>query len=302
MKRFLASLLCTFLLAACAVGQIVGTTSYSGGPTGFHGSMTIGAPFSPGPAITDAPYYAEEVDEHVQTLADGTHIRSSQPGVKTYRDSMGRTRTERQLFHQMGISENSSDEPIVIEINDPVAHVKYMFDLDEPVAHRQKLPLDEPRVAPTNGQTIQRTLGISSGATASAFKGPAPEAAKCLDKKPTAKPSAASEKPIPQTSREDLGTQIIEGVSAEGRRIATEWPVGSMGNDRPFITTSETWRSPDLNEIILSKSDDPRNGEHTHKLVNISRGEPDPSLFEPPPGYTIKDEKGGFTINWGATR
>jgi hypothetical protein len=266
--------------------------------------MTIGAPPSwGGHAITGAPYYAEEVDDHVQTLADGTHISISQPGVKTYRDSMGRTRTERHPFtHQMEPSENTSNEPTVIEINDPVAHVKYVFSLDEPVAHRQKLPTDEPRVASPKAPTIQSTLGVSSGATASVFKGPAPDAAKCLDKKPTAKPRAASEKPAPQTSTEDLGTQIIEGVSAEGRRTTTEWPVGSMGNDRPIITTYENWRSPDLQEIILSKSDDPRNGEHTHKLVNVSRSEPDPSLFEPPPGYTIKDEKGQFTINWGSTR
>jgi len=97
---------------------------------------------------------------------------------------------------------------------------------------------------------------------------------------------------------EDLGTQIIEGIPAEGKRHTTTYPVGFMGNDRPITNTSESWTSPDLKEVILSKSNDPRSGEHTHKLVNISRNEPDPSLFEPPPGYTVKNETGEFTINW----
>jgi hypothetical protein len=101
---------------------------------------------------------------------------------------------------------------------------------------------------------------------------------------------------------EDLGTQIIEGVTAEGKRHTTTWPVDSFGNDRPIITTSESWTSPDLKEVILSKSDDPRSGEHTHKLFTIDRSEPDPSLFEPPPGYAVKNERGEFTISWNTAR
>jgi hypothetical protein len=50
----------------------------------------------------------------------------------------------------------------------------------------------------------------------------------------------------------------------------------------------------------LSKSDDPRRGEHTRKLVNMNRTEPDASLFEVPPGYTVKDEKKEFSINWNS--
>jgi hypothetical protein len=45
---------------------------------------------------------------------------------------------------------------------------------------------------------------------------------------------------------------------------------------------------------------DPRSGEQTQKLINISRSEPDASLFQPPPDYTIVDEKADFTIQWGS--
>ena len=74
--------------------------------------------------------------------------------------------------------------------------------------------------------------------------------------------------------------------------------VTATGNDRPITNVSETWISPDLKEVVLRKSDDPRSGELTHKLININRSEPDPSLFEPPPGYTVKDEKREFNLNW----
>jgi hypothetical protein len=75
-----------------------------------------------------------------------------------------------------------------------------------------------------------------------------------------------------------------------------------MGNDRPIVSTFETWASPELKEIILRKSDDPRSGKQKYKLVDINRSEPDPSLFEPPPSCTAKDETGEFKIDWVAPR
>ncbi len=74
------------------------------------------------------------------------------------------------------------------------------------------------------------------------------------------------------------------------------WPVGSQGNDRPLVGTTEIWTAPDLRITVLSKNDDPRNGESITKLINISRAEPDPSLFQPPPDYSVVDEEGEFTI------
>jgi hypothetical protein len=40
----------------------------------------------------------------------------------------------------------------------------------------------------------------------------------------------------------------------------------------------------------MTRHSDPRFGETTYKLTNISRLEPDHSLFEPPAGYTMKEE------------
>jgi hypothetical protein len=40
----------------------------------------------------------------------------------------------------------------------------------------------------------------------------------------------------------------------------------------------------------MTRHSDPRLGETTYKLTNISRTEPDHSLFELPAGYTLKEE------------
>ena len=68
------------------------------------------------------------------------------------------------------------------------------------------------------------------------------------------------------------------------------YPVGSVGNDREIATTYEVWMSPEMGVAILSKNNDSRNGARTQKLSNISRDEPDPSLFQPPTGYEVVDE------------
>jgi hypothetical protein len=238
--------------------------------------MHFHAPGYRGSVISGAPYSAERVNEHVQTLADGTRIAETYPATKIYRDSMGRTREDRPVLR--GPIERHVDapkSPIVVEINDPVARLRYIFIEDEPVVHREELP-DGPQRTP-GGAHVGGSM---------------------TDMVSVAGRHGADDSTRPHTTSEDLGTENIEGIQVEGHRLTTTWPVGAEGNDRPVTHTQETWRSPELKVVILSKSDDPRFGEQTNKLVNLSRSEPDASLFEPPAGYTVKDETGEFTIDW----
>ena len=59
-------------------------------------------PYVPGlmgmPSIKGQPYSAEQESEHFQTLTDGTRIHQKRMVARTYRDSEGRTRTERMPF------------------------------------------------------------------------------------------------------------------------------------------------------------------------------------------------------------
>ncbi len=101
--------------------------------------------------------------------------------------------------------------------------------------------------------------------------------------------TAGVTRPHPETTRETLGTQTIEGVIAQGTRWTMTYPAGSMGNDGPITVVSEDWFSAELKVSVLSKSSDPRSGESTMKLTNLSQAEPDASLFQVPGDYTIED-------------
>jgi len=74
--------------------------------------------------------------------------------------------------------------------------------------------------------------------------------------------------------------------------MTTTYPVGLLGNDKPVMTVTETWTSGEIGMAVLTRTSDPRSGESTMKLVNISRAEPDPSLFQPPAGYQVLDQSG----------
>jgi hypothetical protein len=154
MKRFLA-LVSGTLLCFCSsfvLGQTVLSSSVSSGPGGTHGTMRFPRAYGLGAPITGAPFSAEEVNEDLQTLADGTNIRRAGPGSKIYRDSMGRTRTESKGFRGViALHSDIAERPTIVEIDDPVAHVRYIFDLEEAVAHRQKVPVGNSRPGPHFG-------------------------------------------------------------------------------------------------------------------------------------------------------
>jgi hypothetical protein len=94
-----------------------------------------------------------------------------------------------------------------------------------------------------------------------------------------------------QRKEESLGTQSIEGVTAEGMRLTLTIPAGEIGNTLPIELVNEAWYSPELQLVVMSKHRDPRSGEMTYRLTNLSRSEPDRSLFEVPADYTVREGK-----------
>jgi len=90
---------------------------------------------------------------------------------------------------------------------------------------------------------------------------------------------------LKDVKHEDLGTQVIEGVSCQGRREIVTIPAGAIGNDRPLQISSENWYSPELHTLVLRKHSDPRFGETVYRLTEVKLGEPDSSLFQVPSDY-----------------
>ncbi|RZA35656.1 MAG: hypothetical protein EOP92_09460, partial [Lysobacteraceae bacterium] len=80
--------------------------------------------------VKNAPYSAEMVSEHTQTLGDGNQIVRKTSSM-SYRDSAGRTRTEVR---------NESGELVTVTIHDPVEGVRYVLRPQDKTAIKIKTP------------------------------------------------------------------------------------------------------------------------------------------------------------------
>jgi hypothetical protein len=96
--------------------------------------------------------------------------------------------------------------------------------------------------------------------------------------------------PHQEMKTEKLGLISINGVLAEGTRTTRTVPAGQEGNDLPLAFVNERWRSKELGIDVKVIDDNPRLGKTTWELQDISLGEPDASLFEPPPGYKVEEQ------------
>jgi hypothetical protein len=95
---------------------------------------------------------------------------------------------------------------------------------------------------------------------------------------------------------EELPAVAIEGVAARGARTTSTIPAGKIGNERDIVVIDESWYSPELKMNVMTRHSDPRGAETIMRLTNINRGEPDPSLFQVPAGFTITDQAAGVRI------
>lgn len=144
-----------------------------------------------------------------------------------------------------------------ISVNDPVAGVRRMIDPQKQTVVEQALP--------------------SSG-------GPARGARQQQNHTGTSDPNLLSE---------NLGTQMVNGITANGTRLTRTIPAGAIGNANPIQIVQETWTSPDLQEVVLVKTTDPRRGVTVRQMTNINRQEPDAALFQAPAGYQIRQQPAG---------
>lgn len=205
-----------------------------------------------GPVVKGAPYSATMTTQSTQTLADGTHI-NNKSSFTIFRDSDGRIRRV------------SAD---AVWIFDPVAGVSYFLNDKKQTATKsalgflgaaQRAKVEALAHESRGSVMIQRTPGLPGS-------------------------DAKSD------SKESLGTKLFDGVPADGTLTTIVIPEGTIGNDKPVKITEERWYSSELQVIVMSRRNDPRAGETLFQLTNIQRNEPDPSLFQVPAGYTLREE------------
>ena len=225
-----------------------------GGPGGMGMGMGLGM----GRTVTGAPYSAQEITEESQTLANGNVI-ARKVQVNVYRDSSGRVRTERTVpaghpgAGQTATAAQTATRTIV-SIHDPVAGVSSELDATAKTAHQMTMPTRGGNGGFPGGRPGRGANGASSD---------------------------------PNVVTESLAMQTGNGVQATGTRTTRTIPAGQIGNAQPIQIVTETWQSPDLKVPVMVKRIDPRSGTTVTQLTNVTRSEPDPSLFQIPSDYTV---------------
>jgi hypothetical protein len=90
-------------------------------------------------------------------------------------------------------------------------------------------------------------------------------------------------------ARESLGNDVMDGINVVGTRETLTISAGVMGNSQALSITREFWYSPDLQVNLAITRKDPREGTQLIRVHEVSRSEPDPSLFKVPEGYAVHD-------------
>ena len=252
--------------------------------------------------VVGAPYSADAVTDVVQSLADGNRI-VRQNKAQVARDGQGRTRREQgfAMFGPLVKGPGAGDEPRHVQISDPTTGTMVMLDLQNKIAHKMPAPFVMLRNkiahagAGSIGWTASSGMKVNienpDGAVPPPPPPPPPPGAGAVafyGATAVATRSVAGER-VAEPVVEQLGTTFIEGLAVEGVRTTMIIPAGQIGNEQPINIVSERWTSPDLKVLVMSKQSDPRFGETTYRLTNLTRAEPSPQLFEIPPDFKVID-------------
>lgn len=87
----------------------------------------------------------------------------------------------------------------------------------------------------------------------------------------------------------DLGKRTQGMITLVGKRVTGTIAAGRIGNDQPLSVTTDVWVDPQLKLVVEEVEQNPFSGERRFELSNIRGEEPDPTLFEIPKSYTVKD-------------
>jgi hypothetical protein len=182
------------------------------------------------------------------------------------RDSQGRVRTERvagEFKRDTGPDAGSKVELHLITICDPVAQTLTQIDTATLTAR-----IIHSRPSATRSGALQQ-------GTRRAF---------CSSRLSSARNAA-------RFQVEDLGDQIIEGLEAHGERVTLPMLGATAPEESPNGgSTSERWCAESLSALVLTITGNTKTGmKTTIAMRNVDRTEPDPALFQIPPGYAITE-------------
>ncbi|HZU30010.1 MAG TPA: hypothetical protein VFB79_02775 [Candidatus Angelobacter sp.] len=204
-------------------------------------------------SIQGAPFSADVVNQSSQPQAGGA-IAAHETHGKMFRDSAGRTRSEVEIESPA----SGAQARHYVTIVDPVQRISVRLDLQTKTATISALPVPSATMGHAAEVKLAKAMAAQRGANQ------------------------------PAVATENLGNYAMQGFTVSGTRrmLPAE---AQAGSEKARIATVESWFSPELQINLQSRTEDPKLGVQTTKLVNIVSGEPDSALFQIPADYTIQN-------------
>ncbi len=209
-------------------------------------------------AITDAPFSADLVS--INDRIDG------QPGVKTEFHGKVARNSQGESYFAMELTRPVPDptRPMRVTITDPASLTITTLDPQSKTAY----------ISHVSANALGKAPFLTPGASPPADGRPAG--------------ATAVIPPGSNATTEPLATKDMDGLQVVGLRTThTMPPTGTDG--KAFVSTVETWTSPELKIIVLMRTQTSNGDVHTIRLENIVPTEPSAALFQIPSGYAVRD-------------
>ncbi|HEX4758866.1 MAG TPA: hypothetical protein VH308_12825 [Terracidiphilus sp.] len=198
-----------------------------------------------------APFMAIAKTVWVQTLPDGSTVTRQNERVVT-RDMDGRIFQERRTFIPVPDDGKQQSVAYVNEYSDPVAHTMYSC-------------FPGPKIC-----NLATYFGLLNEASV---------------------PVGLQRDGISFLTRENLGVDTIEGLPVQRSRETFTFFKEKIGNTKTILRVVDYWYSPALGVNVKVVRHDPRDGDQTLWLTNISATAADPSTFQVPADFRIYDRR-----------
>jgi hypothetical protein len=203
------------------------------------------------PPKPNAPFTAIAKTLWVRTLPDGSTVTTQNERVVA-RDSDGRIFQERRTFIPVPSDGKQKSEVYATDYSDPVNHTIYRCATAQKVCNL--FPYDEPVTF-------------------------------------TEMPPGLLPDGITYLTRESLGTATFADLDVQLTRETYTHYVKTIGNTNTILRTIEYWYSPELGVNVQVKRHDPRDGDQTLWLTDVSLSVAPPETFQVPADYRIIDHR-----------
>jgi hypothetical protein len=209
--------------------------------------------------VKDAPFSADLLSTNDRT--------DSQPGLNTEFHGKVARNSQGSTYYAMEHMTPAPDSPrpLRITVTDPATLTITSLDPQKRAAFVSHVSASAMGTAPL----------LTPGTTA--------------DGRPSAATGAANAGTSSVNSKtEQLGNKTMDGLQVVGVRTTRTTQTGGP-DGKTFVSTVETWTSPELQIVVMSETRTSNGDRHVTKLLNIVHTEPSAALFKVPDGYSVRD-------------